>query len=89
MEKQWNNEIKSWTVLRNKADDLIKDTVEKNFPCPYGYPTAKTSPEFITFSEKKMGRALYAYVRSDLLIKTMELKRDQQKKKSQCFNKTQ
>lgn len=80
MDKKWEKQIISWTKLRDQADGMIKSTLENYFPCPYGYSKAKTSEELQKFTEKSMGRSLFAYARSDLLIKTLELEREQQKK---------
>lgn len=71
MEKDVNAKLEQWKVLRDHADEIIKRTLGTNFPCPYGYqsPSKQSSRE----SEMEVGRALWAFARSDLMIKTIQI----------------
>lgn len=79
MEKQWNHQIETWKDVRNKADNVIKETLKSHFPGKYGYPHPTATPKSIQQEESKIGRTLWIYARSDLTIKTMQMNQENRK----------
>lgn len=77
-----NTQIKSWKNLRDQADKLVGNTLKTHFPCEYGRPRPGTVPKSNQKEELIVGRALWAYARSDLTIKTMQLKLENTKNQS-------
>lgn len=82
MKKQWERQLEQWENLRDQADGVIKSTLKPNFPDPYGRSTSDISPKSNKIVEKKIGRALSVYARSDITIKTMQMNFEETKKKS-------
>lgn len=83
MDKQWMRQIENWKQLRSRADGVIKETLKTHFPCEYGYPNPMNTPKSYQQEESIIGRTLWAYARSDLTIKTMQMNRENQKKSNQ------
>lgn len=71
--KIMEDKIEAWESLRDRADQIIKNQITKHFPCQYGYP-APDKTESSRQYEMEMGRALWAYARSDLVIKGIQIK---------------
>lgn len=81
MNKNWSTEIESWKKLRDQADVLIKRTLQKQDRSQYER-SGLHSQNGQTFSQgdnMTIGRALLAYTRSDLFIKSIEIKREKLK----------
>lgn len=80
---QWEGELKRWRMLRDQADGVIKRTLERKFPCSYATPDPDLgmSPRSCKKAAWTMGRALWVYSRSDLTIKTMQMKQADAKRK--------
>lgn len=75
MDKNWNQQIESWKEVRSNADQVIIDTLRMHFPAKYGYPNPMVTPKSNPAAEAAIGRTLWAYARSDLTIKTIQLNR--------------
>lgn len=67
-------QIEAWKTLRDKADTITKNTLKTQFPHQYGYSDPKKACGTSCISEIEVGRALWAYARSDLMIKSFQIK---------------
>lgn len=72
MEKRSEEKIEKWESLRDCAEEIIKRSLDTHFPSQYGHPAPDkaVSKEY----QMEMGRALWAYARSDLVIKAIQIK---------------
>lgn len=82
MDKQWKQQIETWEKLRAEADVVIKGTLAKHFPCENAKPKLDNTHKSYHQEELSIGRALWAYARSDLTIKTIQLKCENSKHES-------
>lgn len=73
-------QIEAWKTLRDTADTITKNTLRTEFPHQYGYSDPAKACGTSRNSEIDVGRALWAYARSDLMIKSFQMKHEVSKK---------
>lgn len=70
-------QIEAWKTLRDTADTITKNTLKTQFPHQYGYSDPAKAGRTSRNSEIEVGRALWAYARSDLMIKSFQMKKQE------------
>lgn len=88
MNKNWSKEIESWKNIRDQADILLKRTLQKQDQNQHERSglTSRNHQNFSQDEKIAIGRALLAYTRSDLTIKTIEIRRENMNSSSYRHN---
>lgn len=68
MSEEWDSQIELWKKLRDQADQRIKQTLNMEYPRECGHPKLENVP-----NQSTIGRALLAFTRCDLTIKTIQM----------------
>lgn len=69
MSGEYENQIELWKKLRDQADQHIEQTLDMHFQRQCGHMLENTSnPNQLT-----IGRALLAFTRCDLTVKTIQM----------------
>lgn len=77
---RWSGQIEKWRNLRDQADGIIKSMLEKRVSGSNASTNVEMSPKSRKKNDITLGRALWTYTRSDLTIKTIQMKLEEEKR---------